>query len=320
MPSRRDRAFQQPIYLLRMKTPDAALHAYERIFNVVGTTGNIYEVKINETPQCSCPDCADNGNICKHIYFIILCVMKIDDNVKRRYNKQQLVDMFNRIPNFITRGLTYNDFTKDNIVEQKIDDVCPVCLEDIDKKENTVYCKYSCGKSVHKLCFNIWSQNNNESKCLFCRCYWSPLPKDLRAFPPEDCLSEDYLSEDYLSEDCLSEDYLSEHYLSEDYLSENSLSEDHSEDYFSENSLSENHPSNAPLSTPPLNAFPLDTSLSAPVSAHLLEANSNYNKYQVKSVNINQLKLHQLQEICRNKGLPYYGTKKMIIDRLNRLI
>jgi len=41
----------------------------EEVFDIVGSTGNIYEVKIGRVPKCSCPD-ARNGNQCKHIIYV----------------------------------------------------------------------------------------------------------------------------------------------------------------------------------------------------------------------------------------------------------
>jgi len=38
-------------------------------FNIAGTIGNIYQVKIGRIPSCTCPD-ARKGNQCKHIVYV----------------------------------------------------------------------------------------------------------------------------------------------------------------------------------------------------------------------------------------------------------
>lgn len=49
----------------------------------------------------------------------------------------------------------------------KVDDMCPICLDDLDNGEELEYCKYSCGKAIHKMCFQMWFHKNS-IKCLFC--------------------------------------------------------------------------------------------------------------------------------------------------------
>lgn len=45
-----------------------------REFAVLGSTGNVYDVRICKSPTCSCPD-FQRGNLCKHILFVILKVI-----------------------------------------------------------------------------------------------------------------------------------------------------------------------------------------------------------------------------------------------------
>jgi hypothetical protein len=41
----------------------------EEVFDIAGSTGNIYQVKIAKVPSCTCPD-ASKGNQCKHIIYV----------------------------------------------------------------------------------------------------------------------------------------------------------------------------------------------------------------------------------------------------------
>ena len=179
--TRKERAFSQPIYLLKVLPSTIE---YEKKFTVVGTTNNKYTVTIGEDIKCTCPDFAQNSNICKHLYFIMLRVMKTNGSVRRKNKKETLLKYFSNMPHFLNDNIVYNTIARQNYekqfkkekLEQKIDDVCPICLVDLDnktKKSNLYYCKYSCGKSVHKSCFEIWvNSGENNNKCIFCRAPW----------------------------------------------------------------------------------------------------------------------------------------------------
>lgn len=41
----------------------------EELFDIAGSTGNIYQVTIGRIPSCTCPD-AEKGNQCKHIVYV----------------------------------------------------------------------------------------------------------------------------------------------------------------------------------------------------------------------------------------------------------
>ena len=177
MATRIERAFIQNIYLLHMM---ATTDTHCREFQVVGTTGNRYIVSIKNSPSCTCPDHVNNHKICKHIYFIMLRVMKVNKIVMNKYTNQELLVLFNNIPNHINSDLLYDDIItdkpKDSKIQQKYDDMCPVCLDDLAHDTPGLdYCKFGCGKSVHTKCFEIWIKSNQygQHKCLFCRADWT---------------------------------------------------------------------------------------------------------------------------------------------------
>jgi uncharacterized Zn finger protein len=43
----------------------------EEVFDLAGSTGNIYQVTVSKVPKCTCPD-AGKGNQCKHIIYVCL--------------------------------------------------------------------------------------------------------------------------------------------------------------------------------------------------------------------------------------------------------
>jgi len=168
--SRKERAFIQNIYLLNM---NPVKNQYIREFRVVGTTGNVYTVSINNNPNCTCPDFQYRGKICKHIYFIMLRIMKINGEVQRYYDKEELLYMFDNIPSHVEGNLVR---VKKNI-KQSFNDHCPICFDVIKKNTNGIdYCKQGCGKSVHIECLDIWMKSNGKKlKCFFCGHDWSDI-------------------------------------------------------------------------------------------------------------------------------------------------
>jgi len=41
----------------------------EEVFDLAGSTGNIYQITVNKVPSCTCPDYG-KGNQCKHIVYV----------------------------------------------------------------------------------------------------------------------------------------------------------------------------------------------------------------------------------------------------------
>ena len=278
MSSRREKAFNEPIYLLNMKKPD---NNSNRQFNVMGTSGNKYKITIGNICVCTCPDFA-NGNLCKHIYFILLRVMKITIAVKLKYKDEQLQLMFHNIPHFIADDIAYNKNTQDEykknfvsemkIIEQKFDDICPICLDDIPNNNNNVdYCKYGCGKSVHKLCFNILTKNMGTQNCLFCRSKWSNNVVNEEDEEYDDDIDYDDDYDDY-------DDY--EEY--EEYEEDDDV---YYADYYNEKCNNNNYVKN---------------------NNNNIKNNDIQKKYKVI----------ELQNLCKQHKLPFYGTKNIMIKRL----
>ena len=56
------------------------------------------------------------------------------------------------------------------------EDLCGICLDRMDTTEPLYYCKYSCGKCVHKKCMDMmikhYKYNNKTIKCVFCNKEW----------------------------------------------------------------------------------------------------------------------------------------------------
>ena len=171
---RYDRAFKQRIYLITTELNK------DYLFNVMGTTGNIYKVCISDTHySCDCPDYLNRKSYCKHLFFILGKVLNISptDIFSNNYNLNSITDYINTnniLQNFIKDDLVtkFNNIklNSDICVKQKINEICAICFDDLDKTDDLVYCKYVCGNSVHSKCFKQWSLiKKNQCVCVYCR-------------------------------------------------------------------------------------------------------------------------------------------------------
>lgn len=154
---------------------------HKKEFVVLGHSGNVYHVIITNKPTCTCPDYQKREMNCKHIYFILLRVMKLKESLlhETHFSNKRLGILCQNIPSimdslYISNQMknTYNN-TKSKMNNTTVialaqdDDMCPICLDELDNGEELEHCKYSCGKSIHKICFKMWFQKNS-SRCLFC--------------------------------------------------------------------------------------------------------------------------------------------------------
>lgn len=176
---RKERGKKQPLYLI--ETVDTDKDSIKE-YMVMGLTGNVYSVQIKNKPECSCPDHQTRHRRCKHIYFILIRVMKVtqDNEDKEEFTDSDLETMFSNIPD-VTNNLYVDTDKREKYNKLKgvtsgakkkdTDDVCPICLDDLENGEELDYCKYSCGKPIHKECFDMWCKKRATS-CVFCRADW----------------------------------------------------------------------------------------------------------------------------------------------------
>jgi hypothetical protein len=191
--TRKGRGKTQSIFLIEMNSQ----FENSKTFVVMGTTGNVYKVTIKSQPECTCPDYQQRANRCKHIFFILIRVMHVtsDNEDKEEYTDAELKTMFASMPKILNHLIadsshrtTYNKLkdsenkNKDNTVAKKgTDDVCPICLDDLENSEELDYCKYSCGKPIHKMCFTMWCKKN-DATCVFCRESWVKIETDFNNY------------------------------------------------------------------------------------------------------------------------------------------
>ena len=187
MSTRKFRGLTQKIFLIEtLPIKDESIREYV----VMGTSKNVYTVTVQNKPACTCPDYSQRQGRCKHIYFVMMKIMKVKDPDTEKYSNNEIKEMFSRIPK-ITNTLcvalnikkkyeNYKNKDKYNknkdtdykVQEKSTDDLCPICLDDLENGEKLTCCKYGCGKSVHEKCFSMWSSQGGEI-CIFCRTDWN---------------------------------------------------------------------------------------------------------------------------------------------------
>jgi len=183
---RKSRGKAQKIYLIM--THEYFADTMDRSYEVMGTTGNVYNVCIKTSPTCTCPDYVSRHRRCKHIYFVLSRIMKVkpDQEDIEEYTDDDLKDMFAHVPH-VTENLRVDAYKvarfkalKKNgngeVVMREIheEDVCPICLDDMyECADEVTYCRYSCGNVIHKDCFTRYTDHRHElAKCLYCHKPW----------------------------------------------------------------------------------------------------------------------------------------------------
>lgn len=153
MEARIDRALKQRIYLMDHDGVS---------FQIMGTTSN-YNVVLRETGEdytCTCLDFERRGEYCKHIYFCLFRVLKID---RCKWLEEP----------FETAAQTIKKFLADKVylfthANRKESSECPICYEEYEVKDRKVYCD-TCGHSFHDGCINKWIKRSSSSSCPLCR-------------------------------------------------------------------------------------------------------------------------------------------------------
>jgi len=186
--SRVDRAFQQRIYVMNVEQIDETQFNFE-VMGASGATPYIVSIEKYSFIECSCPDHTHSNKLCKHLLFVLIRVLKesMESIYKSYFLKKIFVTTKQTFENCKTFYITKDSFIlldKDDLVsgvpQRPIEDTdcCPICFEDfnVSLKEPIVFCKASCGKSVHKQCFIKWKSRDASSggsgSCVYCRAKW----------------------------------------------------------------------------------------------------------------------------------------------------
>ena len=186
----------EPIYLL-----DITEETNRTVFQVSGSTANVYKVVIyfnNKTIYCTCPDntvhCKRVGCICKHCCFVLCKVLRVFDTSSAFFNgrltfndteEQKIRDAIKKV------NLTNSDYinpelldlykneettttttqNKDELYLQKRtttdDDLCAICYDGFTSNVKNVECP-ACHNVMHKGCIEKWLSMDKKT-CVYCR-------------------------------------------------------------------------------------------------------------------------------------------------------
>ncbi|KLJ12667.1 hypothetical protein EMPG_09495 [Blastomyces silverae] len=166
------RARTQRLFVVDRKREGTEEVPTEKV-QIVGTTGNLYEVVIGLEPWCTCPD-SQKGNQCKHIIYVLHNVLKVSGYLEYQlaFLSSELREIFAKAPiNPQDNASTENESGK----RKPIEGDCPICFMEFDPKtEEIVWCKAACGNNIHKACFGRWAatQQSNGVRCVICRSAW----------------------------------------------------------------------------------------------------------------------------------------------------
>lgn len=184
-PARLRRAFSEPIYLFQISRQDRDAC----LFDVSGSSGNDYQVRIQTSVTCTCPDYQRRGRPCKHILFIVVRLLRLStrDDIEAVLRSTALrINVLDTMLNSIPRDMTEpssNSTTRATdpsiIVPPRLLDEtkeCPVCFEPLlNSHRPLVYCRHSCGNVLHGDCHRHWTRYKSDS-CVFCRAVSSIAP------------------------------------------------------------------------------------------------------------------------------------------------
>ncbi|KAJ8076056.1 hypothetical protein PM082_022039 [Marasmius tenuissimus] len=206
--ARLGRALAQRFFLIHRER-DANLREH---FTVSGSTGNVYTVTIGNLPHCDCPD-ALKGNHCKHILFVFMKVLHVDQESSHWYQKallnSELEEIFDSAPAppqlrahgpladeeviEAWRGATGRATTQPSASSSSSNDTrriptreddCPICYDTMyDGTKTTVkaligtleWCK-QCGNSVHKGCWDNYTKFQRTKSAESLKCVWCRAP------------------------------------------------------------------------------------------------------------------------------------------------
>ena len=250
MSTRIERCFTDNLYLVESIPPNLN-EEKKRVYLIMGSTGNVYSVVITNKPTCTCPDFRQRKKRCKHIYFVLIRIMKVENPIIKYFTNENLEEMFNNIPlitnnlivdkskrdkfHEITNNIKSNNSKEinsktDNKVKQRLNDndICPICLDNINNGKELDYCKYSCGLTLHKKCFQMW-EKRNKGICVFCRANWYKNKKKNKPNLYVNLLNNDRTNNNMINNSLVNEVIVNES------KSDSSNDSDYEDEYFQDN-------------------------------------------------------------------------------------
>lgn len=168
------RASTQRLFVLERVRSTDGCGCPKEVIRIAGSTGNIYNVTISNTPKCTCPASIYHGDYCKHVVYVMHKVLKVPAHLQyeETLSNQDLQVIFDTAPEMPTEKAEeqVNDGNR-----KPVEDDCPICCCDFaESDEEVVWCQVACGNNIHKACFDQWARQKSYGSvtCPFCRSVW----------------------------------------------------------------------------------------------------------------------------------------------------
>jgi hypothetical protein len=179
------RALSQRMFLVGQIDKSNTRNGQSRMYDILGSTGNVYNIEIKKLPSCTCPD-FERGHLCKHIIFVMAKVLHVsrrsDLIYQRALLKTELAKIFADAPTAPLSEVLAN--TKaiaayNNVVgglavpcapEKDPDGDCPVCYETLICNKKMLDSCGTCRNYIHKECLGQWL--SVQRNCVYCRAVW----------------------------------------------------------------------------------------------------------------------------------------------------
>jgi DNA-directed RNA polymerase subunit RPC12/RpoP len=158
---RKVRALNEVMYLIDLNSLEN-----EWIFGVEGTRGIKYDIFINnEKMTCTCPYFVNHFKVCKHIYFVVGRVCKLDISKILDDFKLNIYDIYPDFSNIV--NATVNKRT-DTVQDPKVISDCCICYDEMLDSMQLYRC-YRCNNHFHDSCITHWLSNSSRKNCPLCR-------------------------------------------------------------------------------------------------------------------------------------------------------
>jgi len=152
-----------------------------------------FKVQIGYEMKCSCK--AKGGIPCKHLLFVLLKLLRVPPENPFLWQGSLLDHEIDQVLRGRYQAASSKrnkaqsaEAGKEGVLVKPVEpgDVCAICQEDLCDDEGEivtdngpmVYCKQSCGNSVHAKCMKVWAEHKasvgDKITCPFCREDWGP--------------------------------------------------------------------------------------------------------------------------------------------------
>jgi hypothetical protein len=160
--TRKNRALTQKLYLVNNNENGN--------FAIMGSTGNVYNVSTNKLLTCTCPDYMTRKKRCKHIYFVLMRIFSVKNPDAETFNETELSLILKNNEMCVSDELKnkYLSILNTNFIPN-LDDLCAICLDELDNGEKILSCLQVCKKSVHADCYLMWKKMNKTNDCVYCK-------------------------------------------------------------------------------------------------------------------------------------------------------